>query len=91
MNFLNSLLFLLLLLAFLWTIKADLFFMIFGTVILLYFITQMFFMDPLEILFSVGEFFLLNPFGVFILFIPLMIYGIYWGIRKISNSKKGLC
>lgn len=77
-----------LLLAFLWTIKADIFFMIFGTVILLYFLFQLFFVDPLEIVFSVGEFFLINPFSVLILFIPLIIHGIHQGIRKLRNSKR---
>lgn len=88
MDFLNSLLFLLLLLAFVWIIKADLFFMIFGTVILLYFIIQMLFMDPLEVLFSIGGFLLLNPFGFIILFVPLLVYGIFQGLRKKYYSKK---
>jgi len=39
-------------------------------------------MDPFEIIFSMGEFFITNPFGVLILFIPLIIYGIHQGIRK---------
>jgi hypothetical protein len=63
-------------------IKADLFFMIFGTVVLFFFLFQLFFMDPIEILFSIGVFFMQNPFGVLILFIPLIIYGIHQGVRK---------
>ncbi|MFX1419324.1 MAG: hypothetical protein ACFE9N_10430 [Promethearchaeota archaeon] len=86
MDFVNSLFFLLLILALLWVIKLDLFFMVFGTVVLLYFIIQLFFMDPIEIFFSIGSFFLLNPFGVLILFVPLIIYALNLGLKKKDNS-----
>lgn len=87
MDFINSLLFLLLLLLLIWTIKADFFFMVLGTVILLYFLFQLFFMDPLEIIFSIRDYFLINPSGVLILFIPLIISGVSHLLKKFSNSK----
>jgi hypothetical protein len=81
--------FLLLLVAFLWVIKADIFFMVFGTVVLMYFLIMLFFMDPLEVLLSTFEFILLNPLGILILIIPLVIYLIFhWSKkRKGSNGK----
>ena len=88
MNIENSLFFLLIIISFIWVIKADFFFMIFGTVILLYFLILLFFMEPFDIIISAGHFFLLNPFGVLILFIPLIIHGIHQGIRKLKNFKK---
>lgn len=88
MNFLNSLVFLGLLLSFFWIIKADLFFMIFGIVLLLYFVISSFFVDPLEILFSIGQFIFTHPLGILILFIPLLIYEIDQGIQKRLSSKK---
>jgi hypothetical protein len=56
--------------------------MIFGTVIMLYFIIQSLFLDPLTILYGIGQFILTNPFGLLILFIPLIIYGLDKEIRK---------
>jgi hypothetical protein len=60
--------------------------MVFGTVVLLYFIIQLFFMDPIEIIFSIGRFFLLNPIGLLILFVPLIIYALNQGLKKKDNS-----
>lgn len=87
MKFLDAVLFLIFLLVLLWSIKSDLFFMLFGTAVLLYFIIQLFFMDPLEILLSLVEFIFLNPLGFIILFIPLVISIIDY-IRKKIKSKK---
>jgi hypothetical protein len=87
MNFLNSLLFLGLLLSFFWIIKADLFFMIFGMALLLYFVINSFFVDPFEILFTIGQFIFTQPLGLLILFIPLIIYGIDKGIQKLKPKK----
>jgi hypothetical protein len=88
MNLLNSMLFLLLLLGFFWIIKADLFFMVFGTVVMLYFIIQSLFVDPLSVIFAIGQFILTNPFGLLILFIPLLLYGLDQRIRKMRNSRE---
>ena len=88
MNLQNSLLFLFLLVSFLWVLKADLIFMIFGTAVLIYIMIQLFFMDPVEIIISTGQFFLINPFGILILFIPLIIHGINYGIKKLKRTKK---
>ncbi|MFX1326296.1 MAG: hypothetical protein ACFE8N_15205 [Promethearchaeota archaeon] len=86
MNLLDSVVFLLLLIAFLYVIKADLFFMIFGTVVLLYFLILLFFMDPLEILFATIEFIFLNPFGFIIIFIPLVTYIFLQKLKKKKNT-----
>ena len=88
MNSLDSFLFLLLVLNFLWLIKADIFFIVFGIVVLLYIITQSFFLDPLEIIFTIGQFILANPLGFLILFIPLIISGISKEIRKRIDSNR---
>ena len=86
MNFLNSLLFLVLLLSFFWIIKADLFFMIFGIVLILYFVIYSFTLDPFEVLITIGQFVFTNPLGILILFIPLIIYGINQGVQKLKSK-----
>jgi len=87
MKFLDSLLFLVVLLVLLWSIKADLFFLIFGTALLVFFLIQLFFMNPIDILISIGSFILLNPTGFIFLFIPLIISSIKYLIRKIYLMK----
>jgi len=77
MNIQDSMFFLLLLVAFLWVIKADIFFMVFGTVILMYFFVMLFFMDPIEVLLRTFEFIVINPVGIIILIIPLVVYLIF--------------
>jgi len=73
MQFLDSLLFLIILLVIIWSIKADLFFVIFGFAIVIFILFQFFFMDPFNILISISNFILFNPFGLFLLFIPLIV------------------
>jgi hypothetical protein len=87
MNFENSMLFLLLLIAFLWGIKADILFMIFGTVVLIYVLVLLFFQDPIEILIDTIEFVFFNPFGLLVVCVPLFFYGILQFL-KIRSSRK---
>ena len=88
MQFLDSLLFLLILLVLLWSIKADLFFVVFGFAILLFFLIQLFFMQPLDILLSIVNFMFLNPAGFILLFIPLIISLIKYVIKKKFSRNK---
>lgn len=90
MDFFNSLIFLLILLMILVSIKADFFFIIFGLVILFYVIIKLFLMDPYEILFSVVSFIFLNPIGFTIIFIPLIINYIHKFLSKYFKSRRDL-
>ncbi|MBY8992343.1 MAG: hypothetical protein KGD58_16475 [Candidatus Lokiarchaeota archaeon] len=87
MNFEDSLVFLLFLIAFLWGIKADIFFMIFGTVVLIYVLVLLFFMDPIEILIDTIEFVFFNPFGLLVVCVPLFFYGILQFLKYTSSKK----
>ncbi|MFW9865477.1 MAG: hypothetical protein ACFFEN_05195 [Candidatus Thorarchaeota archaeon] len=82
-----SLTFLLLIVAFLWDAKADLFFMAFGTAVLLYMLIQFFFMEPIDVLINTFNYMFLNPLGIITLFIPLLIYGIRHSIKRVKNKK----
>lgn len=88
MKFLDAVFFLMILLVLLWSIKADFFFMFFGMAILLYFIIQLFFMNPFEILLSLLNFMFLNPLGFLLLFIPLLINIIYHYHKKAKLKRK---
>jgi hypothetical protein len=88
MQFLDSLLFLLILLVLLWSIKADLFFVVFGFAILLFFLIELFFMQPLEILLSIINFMFLNPTGFILLFIPFIIAFIKHVVKKNLSRNK---
>ena len=81
-----SVLFLLLIIAFLWDAKADLFFFAFGTAVLLYMLIQYFIMDPLDVLLSTLNYLFLNPLGIMTLLIPLLIYGIRRGLKKVRKN-----
>lgn len=82
MEFLDSLLFILILLILLWTIKADFFFIIFGIASFLYFLIVLFSYNPLEIILSIFNFIFSNPLGLVIFFIPIIIYSIAKNIKK---------
>lgn len=82
MNPQNSMLFLLMLIILLWGIKADIFFMLLGTVVLLYVLTLLFFINPLEVFITTIEFVFFNPTGLLIILIPLIFYGILQLFKK---------
>ena len=90
MDFFNSLIFLIILLLLLVSIKADFFFIIFGLVIFCYVIISLFLMDPYEIFFSIVSFIFLNPIGFTIIFIPLIINYVYKFLSKYRKSRKDL-
>ncbi len=87
MKFLDAIVFLIILLVLLASIKADLFFLLFGTAVFLFFIIQFFFQNPFEIIVKLIEFILLNPLGFILLFIPLIISIIDYSIKKVKNIK----
>lgn len=88
MEFIDSVIFLFFLLIYLSTVKSNTFFFIFGAAIYLFLLIQLFFFDPLEIIFSLTNYFLLNPLGFVFLLIPLTINVLYQGIKKVINSRK---
>ena len=90
MDFFNSLIFLLILLMLLVSIKADFFFIIFGLVIFFYVIISLFLVSPSEIFFSVVSFIFLNPIGFTIIFIPLVINYVHKFLNKYFKSRKDL-
>lgn len=88
MEFIDSVIFLFFLLIYLSTVKSNTFFFIFGAAIYLFLLIQLFFFDPLEIIFSLTNYFLLNPLGFVFLLIPLTINVLYQGVKKVINSRK---
>lgn len=88
MEFIDSVIFLFFLLIYLSTVKSNTFFFIFGAAIYLFLLIQLFFFDPLEIIFSLTNYFLLNPLGFVFLLIPLTINVLYQGAKKVINSRK---
>jgi len=88
MEFTDSVIFLFFLLIYLSTVKSNTFFFIFGAAIYLFLLIQLFFLDPLEIIFSLTNYFLLNPLGFVFLLIPLIINVLYQGVKKVINSRK---
>ncbi len=87
MDFFNALIFLLILLILLVSIKADFFFLIFGLVLLIFFVISLFFMSPLEIISSVISFIVLNPIGLVLLFVPLIISLLSKFLKKYVNFR----
>lgn len=88
MEFLDSLFFLVILLLIIWSIKADLFFVIFGFAVFMFILFQLFFMNSLDIIISISNFILFNPFGFFLLFIPLIISIIKYFLEKLYHKVK---
>ena len=88
MEFIDSVIFLFFLLIYLSTVKSNTFFFIFGAAIYLFLLIQLFFFDPLEIIFSLTNYFLLNPLGFVFLLVPLALNVLYQGVKKVINSRK---
>lgn len=87
MKFLDAIFFLIIISVLLWSIKVDLFFTIFSTVILLYIIIQLFFMNPIDVLSSLMNFLFLNPSGFFFLLIPFITALFHYFIKKYQKKK----
>lgn len=88
MNLNESILFVFFILILLWIIKADFLFIILGIAAFLFFLIILFSEDPLEITFAILNFLFLNPLGLLIIFIPLILYLIKEGLKKRKNQKR---
>ncbi len=88
MEILESFLFLIIILIYLSTIKANTFFLVFGAAIYLFFIIQLFFFDPFEVLSTFIKNIFINPLGFFLLLVPLAIHILIKGLKKIWGIKK---
>ncbi len=90
MEYIESFLFLILLLVYISTLKANTFIIIFSTAIYLFLILQLFSLNPIEIFSSFLSSLLRNPFGLFLLIIPLIIDLLHKGLRRLIAFKKNL-
>ena len=88
MEFLSSLVFLYVIIFFLWTIKADFFFVIFTAVVFLYLIIGFFTKSPLRLFFEIIKFIIENPLGLVLLILPLTSYLLSNVIQNIIHSKE---
>jgi len=87
MLFFDLIFFLILLLALIWAIKADLLFMILGITIILFLIFQLFLINPLDVFSSLLLFIISNPLGLLIALIPLIVVSIKYVIKKLRFDK----
>ena len=87
MEFLESVLFLFIILILLTTIKSNTFLIIFGGAIYLFFLFQLFFDDSIGIFSFSLNFILDNPWGLMILPVPLIVDILSRNIKKISINK----
>lgn len=82
MEFADSLIFLLLIILFVSSLKSNSFLIVFGSAVFLYFILNLFSFSPIEILNLVIRHILFNPIGFFILFSPLIVDTVVRFIKK---------
>ncbi len=88
MNFAESILFLLMIVLFLSSLKSNTFFIVFGAAIYLFFILQLASFDPIEILEKIAKYIVFNPLGILILFIPLMLNAFFNYLKSSLKKKK---
>lgn len=86
MEYINAIFFFLLLLGFLWKMKADYMFVLFSFAAYLFLLFYIIKYSPLDLSLSVLNLFLVNPYGLFILVVPLAINYIYKQIKKRSSN-----
>jgi hypothetical protein len=87
MEYLESIFFLIILLVYASTLKASTFFIVFGSTIYLFIISQLLYLDPFEILSSFLQDLLRNPFGFLLLFVPLGIDGLFRVLKFIITTR----
>lgn len=87
MLFFDLIFFLILLLALIWAIKADLLFMILGITIIVFLIFQLFLINPVDVLTSLLLFIISNPLGLLIVLIPLIVASINYIIKKLRFDR----
>lgn len=88
MEFFDSVLFIFFILILLWLIKADFLFLILGIAAFLYFLIILFSENPLQITFSILNFLFMNPLGLFLIFVPLILYILKEGVKKYLSQKR---
>ena len=86
MEYINAIFFLFVLLGFLWKMKADYMFVLFSFAAYLFLLLYIIKYSPLDLSLSVLNLFLVNPYGLFILVVPLVINYIYKQIKKRSSN-----
>ena len=86
MEYINSIFFFFVILSFLWKMKADYLFVLFGFAAYLFLLFYIIKYRPLDLFLSVLNLFLVNPYGIFILVVPLAINYIYKQIKKRSSN-----
>jgi hypothetical protein len=86
MEYVEAFFLLMLLLVYISTLKANTFFIVFGTTIFLFIIMQFLYLDPIEILSVFLTSIINNPFGFFLLLVPLIVDGLYRGLKRIFRK-----
>ena len=90
MEYIESFIFLILLIVYISTLKANTFVIIFSTAIYLFLIFQLFYLNPIEIFSNLLSNLLRNPYGFILLIIPLLIDVLYKGLRGLIAFRKKL-
>lgn len=86
MEYFSALFFLVVLTGILWKMKADYLFVLFSFAAYLFLLFYIIKYSPLDLYLSVLNLFLVNPYGLFILVVPLAINYIYKQIKKRSSN-----
>ena len=80
--------FLFMIMAFLWLIKADFFFILFGVAVYLFLIIFLFVSNPVESLFQIGDNIILNPITLVLFIVPFIAFGIIKFLQKILTKRR---
>jgi len=88
MEYLESVFFLLLLIVYVSTLKANTFFIIFGATVYIILIMQLLNLEPISILSSFLHDILGNPFGFSLLLVPIAVEGLYRGLKKLISLRR---
>jgi len=86
MEYINAIFFFFVILGFLWKMKADYLFVLFSFAAYLFLLFYIIKYSPLDLFLSVLNLFLVNPYGIFILVVPIAINCIYKQIKKRSSN-----
>ena len=88
MEYLESIFFLLLLIVYVSTLKANTFFLIFGATVYIILIMQLLNLEPISIISNFLHDILRNPSGFLLLLVPLAFEGLYRGLKKLVNIRR---
>ena len=87
MRFADSIIFLIIIILFISSVKSNFFLIVFGSAIFMFFIFHLLSFSTLEILTSVIHYIIFNPIGFLILSIPVVIDTFYRVFKKIKQKK----